>query len=398
MLEPLRHRDFRLLWIGQSVSQFGNALYSVALPFQILALGGSARELGTGFAIFSASQLLVILLGGALVDRWPRRRVILASDLASGIVVGSVAIMGIGGWLQIAHLYVASAIFGVAFSFYQPALSAIMPELVPKDVLVAGNSLRGLAGQTARVIGPLVGGVVVTTTGPPTAFAIDASTFIFSFLVFFIANPPRREPAVRKRLLAEMREGLAFTFSVPWIWITIVGFGISNAFWFAAFTVALPLLVTKVLMGGASTYGLIGAAGGVGELIGGLVVGNIRFRRIGIAIYASSALLALSGMAYGLVPLLPVVLVGAAGFGANIVAGNTLWESAIQKHVPSDLIGRVTSVDYFGSFLLGPVAPIAAAAAIPVIGPGAIFVVGGVASLLLSILAPVFSRSIRELE
>jgi len=398
ILQPLRHRDFRLLWVGQSVSQVGNALYYVAVPFQILALGGSPLQLGIGFTIFSTAQLVVILFGGAIVDRLPRRRVILASDLVSGVVVGAVAVLGLSGHLQIAHLYVASAFFGIAFSFYTPAMSAIMPELVPADVLVAGNALRGIAGQSARVVGPLLGGLVVARAGPPLAFAIDAATFFFSFVVFFLASPPRREPPPRQSLLSQMREGLAFTFSIQWIWLTIIGFGFVNGFYFAAFTVALPLLVLNVLHGTAATFGLIGAAGGVGELIGGLMVGNIRVRRVGLAIYATQALLGLSVLGYGIVPLLSVVLVASALFGWSIVVSNTLWESAVQKYVPVELIGRVTSIDYFGSFLVGPVAPIAAAAVIPLIGPAGIFVIGGAIACGFSVAAPALSRSIRNLE
>jgi MFS family permease len=397
ILEPLRHRDFRLLWIGQSVSQIGNALYYVALPFQILALGGNPLQLGLGFTIFATAQLLVILFGGAIVDRLPRRRVILASDFSSGVIVGVIAVLGMTGHLQIAHLYVAAALFGVAFSFETPAMNAIMPELVPKDVLTAGNSLRGLAGQAGRVLGPLLGGLLVAKSGPPAAFAIDAATFFFSFAVFFFAKPPRREPLPPSSLLSQVREGLAFTFSVKWIWLTIVGFGFTNGFYFAAFTVALPLLVINVLHGSAATFGLIGAAGGVGEVIGGLLAGNLRVRRLGLTLYAGSAAIGVSAIAYG-VPLLPVVLIGAAGFGGSIVFTNALWDTAIQKHVPPDLIGRVTSIDFFGSFLVGPVAPIAAAAAIPLIGPAAIFLIAGTVSIVYSVVAPALNRSIRELE
>jgi len=398
ILEPLRHRDFRLLWIGQSVSMLGNALYSVALPFQILGLKGTPLQLGTGFAIYSTSQLLVILFGGAIVDRLPRRRVILTSDLASGVVVGAVAVLGLTGSLQIPHLYAASAFFGIASAFYLPAMSAIMPELVPKDVLVAGNSLRGLSRQSARILGPLVGGFIVSALGPPVAFGLDAASFLISFLVFLLANPPHREAPARKPLLSQMREGLAFTFSVSWIWVSIVGFGFVNGFYFASFTVALPLLVLKVLMGSAATFGLIGAAAGVGEVVGGLVVGNLRVRRLGLSMYAFYALTALSLMGYGVAPLLPVVLVASAAFAASLVAANTLWESALQKHVPGELIGRVTSVDFFGSFLVGPVAPILAAAAIERIGPGAIFLIGGAVSLVFTLSAAAATRSIRELE
>src|SRR5260370_18372795 len=153
MLAPLRHRDFRLLLFGQTVSIFGNQLSFVALPFQILALKGTALQLGTGFTIFATAQLATILFGGALVDRLSRRRVILGTDLISGVVVGAVAWLGVAHRLEISHLYILSAFFGATFSFYTPAMQAIMPELVPKEILVPGNALRAVSRQTATPTG-----------------------------------------------------------------------------------------------------------------------------------------------------------------------------------------------------------------------------------------------------
>jgi len=377
MLAPLRHRDFRLLFFGQTVSMVGNQLYSVALPFQILALKGTPIQLGTGFAFFAGAQLLTILFGGALVDRLPRRTVILSMDLLSTIVVAVVAALGLTHHLQIPHLYVLSAFFGATFAFYTPALSAIMPELIPADVLVPGNALRGLSGQTARVVGPLIGGVVVATAGPPWAFAIDAATFAVSFLVFVFARQPEREPGPRKPILAEIREGVSYTFSVSWVWISIVGFAATNGFFFAGLTVALPILVLKVLHGTAATYGIIGASAGAGEIVGGLLVGNLHFKKLLVGTYVFSALLGLAFAIFGLAPLLPVVMAGGFAFNLCLVASNTHWDSALQQLVPRNLLGRVTSVDYFGSFLAGPIAPVLAAAALQRYGPSSIFLVGG---------------------
>ena len=377
LLAPLRHRDFRLLFLGQTVSMVGNQMYAVALPFQILALKGSPLQLGTGFTIFAAAQLITILFGGALVDRLPRRAVILSMDLLSTVVVAVVAALGFAHRLEIPHLYVLSAFFGATFSFYTPALSAIMPELIPDDVLVPGNALRGFANQSARVVGPLVGGVVVATAGPPTAFAIDAATFAVSFIVFWFARPPAREPAPRKPLLNEIREGFAYTFSVTWIWVSIVGFAVTNSFFFAGFSVALPILVLTVLKGTAATYGIINAAAGLGEIAGGLIAGNFHFKKLIVGTYVFSALLGLSFAIFGLAPLLPVVMLGGFAFNLCIVASNTQWDSALQSHVPKNLMGRVTSIDYFGSFLIGPIAPVAAALAVERAGPSSIFLFGG---------------------
>jgi predicted MFS family arabinose efflux permease len=398
ILQPLRHRDFRLLFIGQTVSQVGNQMYAVALPFQILALGGSPLQLGTGFTIWSGAQLVTVLFGGALVDRLSRRRVILGVDLISALVIGVVASLGLSHHLQIPYLYILSAFSGATFSFYTPAMSAIMPELVPSEVLIPGNALRGLSRQTARIIGPALGGVIVTAAGAPWAFAIDAATFAFSFFVFLYSTPPPRTSLPRKALIAEIRDGVTFTFSVTWIWAAIIGFAVTNSFYFAGFTVAMPLLVLKVLMGSAATYGLIGAAGGVGEIVGGLVVGNLRLRRLGVGIYTFSGLLGLAFTVFGLAPLLPVVLIGNFVFAVTIVIANTLWDTAIQKHVPPNLIGRVVSVDSFGSYLVAPIAPLVAGAVIGGIGPSRLFVFGGLISFGFWMVNLALNGSARRLE
>lgn len=397
MLEPLRHRDFRLLWAGQSISNLGNGLYTVALPFQILRLGGTPLQLGTGFTIFSVAQLLTILFGGAIVDRLPRRRVLLATDLLSALAVGTIAALGLAGHLAIWEVYAMSAFSGVTFSFYSPALSAIMPELVPSEVLLQGNALRALSGRSARVLGPLLGGVVVASTGPPLAFAIDAASFLVSFVVFSFSRPPAHEPPAPKSLLGDIREGVEFTFSVPWIWVSIVGFAVTNSFFFAGFTVAQPLLVLDVLKGSAATFGLIGATAALGEVAGTLVIGNVRVKRLGVGVYVFSGLLGVAFTLYGVAPLLPVVLLGAFAFATVIVIANTIWESALQKHVPRQLMGRVNSVDNFGSFIVAPLAPLATGAIVGQVGPRAIYLVGGALAFAYWMIALATVRAAREL-
>jgi hypothetical protein len=256
-------------------------------------------------------------------------------------------------------------------------LNAIMPELIPADVLVPGNALRGLSTQSARVIGPLVGGLIVAAVGAPVAFAVDAATFAFSFGVFFFARQLAREPEARKPLLHEIRDGVAYTFSVTWIWVSIIGFAATNGFFFAGFTVAMPILVFQVLKGSAFTYGLINAVAAMGELTGGLLVGNVHFKRLLVGTYLFSALLGIAFAVIGLAPLVVIVMAGGFLFNLCLVLSNTHWDSALQTYVPARLLGRVTSIDFFGSYLVGPVAPVVAAAVLLRVGPAPIFVVGG---------------------
>ena len=397
VLEPLRHRNFRLLWIGQTISILGNFIYGVALPFQILALGGSALQLGLGASIASVTMLLSLLVAGALVDRVPRRRVLLVSDFASGLVMTVVAGLGLTGALVIEHLYVAAAFFGVAFAFVGPAITAIIPELIPQDVLVPGNAMRGLSRQIAQVSGPVIGGAIVALAGPPIAFAFNAVTFFLSFVAVLLVRPGQREPQVVLPFLREIREGLAFTFSVPWLWITIFLWAFINMAESGPFVVALPLLVRDVLLGDARVYGAIVAAMGLGEIIGTFTISQLHVRRTGLAIYGWAVLSALTYVVLGLLPILPVILVLSAIRGLSFVGFGVLWETALQRHVPRELLGRVASIDWFGGVLMGPIAPVVFAAIVESVGPASSFLIGGLASLAL-LLPALAVRSIREME
>ena len=324
VVEPLRHRDFRLLWTGQTLTLLGSFVSNIAYPFQVLQLGGSALELGILVSAFTGSQLVFLLIGGAVADRVPRRTLIVATELGSGVIVAVVAILGFAGALQIWHLYVTYALFGAANAFSVPALGAIIPELVPEEILVAGNAVQGLSRQGARVGGPVVGGLIVATAGPPAAFAFDAVTFFLSAGAVALTRARPLGVEERKSVFNEIREGFAFVFSVQWLWVTIFGWSLIAAAFVGAITVALPLLVTSVLGGGAPTYGLISAAIGVGEAVGATAVAQVHIRRSGLAMYLFGALGGVALLVYGLVPTVPGALVAAVINGLSFACFGVL--------------------------------------------------------------------------
>jgi DHA3 family tetracycline resistance protein-like MFS transporter len=398
VLEPLRHRDFRLLWSGQTLTLLGSFVSQVAYPFQILQLGGSAIELGALASVYTLSSLVFLLLGGAIADRVPRRTLIIITELASGLIAGAVSLLGFAGALEIWHLYVAVALFGAATSFSAPALGALIPELVPEEILVPGNAIRGLSRQASRTGGPIIGGILVATAGPPAAFAFDALTFIVSALaVMFIRARSVIAPKTPTSIFADIREGFGFVFATQWLWVTIFGWSVINAGFIGAFVVGLPLLVTETLRAGSVAFGLITAAIGVGEALGAALVGQLRIRRAGVAIYLFAVVGGIGLLVYGLVPTLPGALLGGVLVGFSFVCLGVLWESALQRHVPRQMLGRVTSVDWFGGTLLGPIAPIAAALISQAYGPPALFIAAGSIAIVLTLLA-LLLPSIRQLE
>ncbi|HEX9437043.1 MAG TPA: MFS transporter [Candidatus Limnocylindria bacterium] len=394
---PLRHRDFRLLWLGQTFTLIGTFVSNVAYPFQILQLGGSALELGTLISIYTASNLVFLLVGGAVADRVARRTLIVLTELGSGLVVGILAILGFAGVIQIWHLYVAVAYFGAATAFSVPALGAIVPELVPEEILIPGNAVRGLSLQIGRTGGPIIGGLLVALLGPAAAFAFDAVSFLGSAGLVALTRSRPLEARAASSFFADIREGLAFVFSVQWLWVTIFGFALVNAAHIAAVVVALPLLVTQVIGGGAPMYGVVVAATGVGEAVGAAAIAQVRIRRTGPAMYLFAVVGGVAIALYGLVPTIAGAMTASFLLGISFTCFAVLWMSALQRHVTRNMLGRVTSVDWFGGTLLAPVAPIAAALLVSTVGPAALFVIAGAIVTSLT-LAGLLLPSIRRLE
>jgi MFS family permease len=397
VLLPLRHRDFRLLLTGQTISTFGNFLFAVALPFQVFALGGSAVELGLVFGIRAGMTLLLLLFGGAIADRLERRRIILASDFINGAVMTAIGALGLAGALRVEHLYVQGVVFGITGAFFSPALNAIIPDLVPNEILVQGNALRGFSRQAAGVIGPLAGGLLVATAGPSWAIVIDGVTFFASFIALSLATPTDLIGRARQPMLRAIGEGVQFVRSRPWLWFTTANFTVINGLLFGPLGVVLPIFVRDVLHGDARLFGGISAAVVVGEVIGGVVIAQVRIRSLPIAWYGATVLSALAFIGYGVFASVVPVLLCAIGFGIGLAGAGVLWSTALQRHVPRELRGRVNSLNQFGEMLLGPVTPAAYGAALIAFPPTALLIASG--AIIVVLCAPVLIfPSLRQLE
>jgi len=385
LLLPLRHRDFRLLWTGQTVSSFGNNVQMVAMPFQLLDLGATPLQLGISVAINSATSVAFLLIGGAIADRLPRRTLIIASDLVGGCVVAVVALLSAAGQLRVEHVYLASFALGAADAFLRPAYNAIIADLVPGDILRAGNAARLLGRSLARIAGPTVGGLAVVVAGPALAFGINALTFFFSLATLMLARPPRRVPAPSASLPRDVREGFGYVFSVRWLWTTTIYFMVVNVAFAGQSGVMTPLLVRDVLRGNAETYGVINSAYGVGTILASIVIAQLVIRRPGRLMFAFEVLACVSVLAIGLIPSVPAVVVLMALVGVGLASSTVIWEALLQRHVPARMLGRVSSIDLLGNSLINPIGAIAAAALVGSIGPSGAFVVAGTYGLALAL-------------
>ncbi len=378
----LRHRNFALLWLGQSVSLTGDGIFSVALAIVALDVDRSPAGLSYVLAARLIPTVVFLLLGGAVADRVSRRLIMLASDLARGLVVGVVTVLLALGRLTIAELVVMSLLFGVADAAFSPASTAIVPEIVPEGLLVNANALRSTSQTVAMsLLGPALGGVVVGAIGSAWAFGLDALTFVISAGFLLAMRPGPRGPRSSASAFAHVREGMAFAARNRWFWVTLIAAALANFAAFSPLALLIPLLVRVTLHGSASALGLVFAAGGLGGVVGSMLLarlGSPRRQVVAMCLAWGFSGVAIAGIAGAANP----VMAGVFEFAVIglLVYGNTLWYPLLQRLVPPGLLGQVSSIDAMVSIALSPLGLLAAGVVSAAIGVRATLFAGAVIS------------------
>ncbi|WP_017934633.1 MFS transporter [Nocardioides sp. Iso805N] len=348
----LRHREFRLLVSGSTVSSFGNGITPVALAFAVLDLGGSAAELGLVEAAFSAAEVLTTLLGGVLGDRVSRRIMMQGSSLGSALVQAVLALTLVLHHASIGSLTVLGSVAGVLSALSGPASKAVTRMTVPEADLAGAVATRALLQQLAMTIGYAVGGILVALVDAGWAIMIDAATFAVAAACFSRLRIPEVTASPRGTVLAELGDGAREVLRHAWLWILIGQAMLYHLFYGGAQNVLGPVVVGQQM--GRAAWGAALAWLMVGFVVGGLVCLRWRPRRslfAGTALLATTALLPLA-MAFASSP--PLVWAGALLHGIGLSIFSVFWDLAIQQNVPDDKLSRVYSFDMVGSFVARP--------------------------------------------
>jgi len=401
ILSSLRHRSFALLWSGQTISRLGDSLYSVALAWWVLQATGSAAAMGTVLIFSFAPMLIFLLIGGVAVDRLPRLRVMFVTDLVSGLVVMVVAVLAATGRLEVWHVYIASMIFGFLQAFFFPAFNAVMPDVTPAEALPSANSLTSLSHQLSGIVGPAVGAWLIAGYGTPVAFFVNGLSFFVAagcVLPLLRAAEPPRVAGPRGNVWHDLRDGIGLVLHEPWLWITITFFAFTNITISGPRQVALPFLVDRTLHANVSVLGFLYSAGAAGSVLGALVLGaRKRLRRRGLVCYAATVLSGLAALATGLWPQVAVAAVSIFIIWLCATVFGLLWTNTLQEMVPRDKLGRVTSIDALGSFVLLPLGFGLSGWATDRFGPPLVFILGGAITAVLAA-AALLHPTIRRLD
>jgi MFS family permease len=367
LLSPLKHRDFRILWTGMTISLIGDGIFLIAIAWESYSLWNAPAALSIVGIGMTIPTIAFLLIGGVVSDRRDRRIVMAWADGLRAVAVAVLATLVLMGALRFWELVALVAVYGVGTAFFMPAFEAILPELLPKSELPAANALDQFVRPIAmRLVGPVAGGALVAESAG-IAFAIDAASFA-ACLVAVLAMPRRagRHFEVQSSSVAALKEGLRFVRQRVWLWGTLLSAAIAYLVFLGPAEVLLPYLVKNELHASAGTLGLVLAAGGLGAVGGAAYMGHRGHPRRDVTVmYMTWTIATLAIAGYGIANAAWELMLVCLIFNALEAAGTIVWATIKQHHVPGSMLGRVSSLDWLISIGLLPLsfaltAPVAA--------------------------------------
>ncbi|HEU6445930.1 MAG TPA: MFS transporter [Gaiellaceae bacterium] len=394
-LHALRSRDFRLLWTGQTISLVGDGAFLVALGWKSFELTGSRSTLALVLLGHGTAMLTTLLIGGALADRYPRRTLMIVSDLARCSVMVALIAVDASGNLELWSLIALAVLYGFGDGFFYPAYGGIVPLVVDEHHLASANALTGLSRQAAFVVGPALAGALYGIAGSSAVFTLNATSFVVAAVLMWMARPRSFERDEPQGTLKEIADGLRYVLGIPWLWITIFLASFILMIAMAPYTALLPAFVEEQFNRGVGSYGTLFTLQSLGMAVGSLAFGQTNpSRRRVIIMYLLFAANDVCVIAMALTHSFELACLFVALRGVCIGYGIGVWSTLLMQQVPSSKLARVTSLDFFGSFALVPVGYALTAAVAESFSPATLLLVGFGLSAVLWI-APLASRTVR---
>ena len=400
-LRPFRTGQYRILAVALTMSLFGGGVWIIALVLQVKEMGGGPIELSfvaTGGAI---GMLLAVLFGGVLADRVPQKFILLGVEITKTLVIGAVAVLALTGRLELWHLAVAAFVGGIAEGFFYPAYSALLPSVLPADDLLAANGFEGvLRPAVMQAAGPAVAALAVAVASPGVAFAVVVLSQVLAVIVLLMlrTTPVRREFGEEKRhpvraLFGDIGGGFGYMFRTPWLLATLLFACLLVLLVIGPIEVLLPFAVFDQTGGGAGAFALVIGAFGVGGAVGSVVVASFKLPRRYLTwmnLMWGAGCIPL--VVIGLTDQLWVMVIAVFAVGFTFSGATVIWGTLLQRRVPPELLGRVSSLDFFVSLLFMPVSMAVAGPVGEAIGVAPAFIVAGAVPVVLAVIAIIAGR------
>jgi MFS family permease len=395
----LRHRDFRLLWMGQIVSVTGSQMQMVAINWHIYLLTHSALALGLVGLFRAGPIILCSLVGGVVADVIDRRRLMIATQTLMLTCSGILALVTFRGLHHVWPVYLLTATASAAWAFDTPARQALLPTLVPAKDFPNAVSLGMLMFQVGMIVGPALAGFVLAGRGPGLVYALNAASFlavIAGLALMRVRGRPIVEDGKVPRVSFEaLMEGLRFVWRTPIIVQTMTLDFVAT--FFASANQLLPIFAKDILQVGAQGLGFLASASAVGAVLAGLVMARLGIlKRQGLIVIVSIAVFGAGTIAFGLSRVFWFSLVMLAVTGAADTVSTILRQTIRQLATPNNLRGRMTSVNMI-FFMGGPqLGELEAGTVASLFGAPVSVVTGGIGCLIAASIALVAAKNLRR--
>lgn len=377
-------RNFRLLAAAAFVTNLGTSGAVVASAFAVLRAGGDGTDVGLVAAARTVPLVVFLLIGGAVADRLPRHRVMVAANCLNAVSQGVFALLVISGDARIWHMAALAALGGTGTAFFAPANEGMLLSTV--DGAHAGRAFAvfRLGVNGANVGGAALAGALIALVGPGWVLAVDAACFALAASLRALLRVERKSATAPPSggLLGDLRDGWREFASRRWLWSIVVQFSVVNAVMVAAEAVYGPL-VSQAELGGAGPWGAALAAFGVGNIAGGFLMLRWRPQRILLAGTLCVFPFALPAVALALVVPVPLLAATMLVAGLSVEVFGVTWMLALRQEIPEDKLSRVAAYDWFGSVSMIPLGTALAGPAADAFGlTGALWGCAGLAILL----------------
>jgi len=397
----LRHRDFRLLWLGLIVSVTGSQMQFVAINWHIYLLTKSPFALGLVGLFRGVPIILCSLAGGVVADAVDRRKLLVVTQLVMLACAALLTAATVAGLQSVWPIYVLSGFASAALAFDTPARQSLMPTLVPAEDFPNAVSLGILVFNVATIAGPAIAGFLLAQSGPAIIYGINALSFVAVIAALVAMRTSGKPDLQRERKdalsLAALKEGLRFVWHTPIIVQTMTLDFVAT--FFASATLLLPIFAQERLHVGARGYGFLAAAPAIGSVLTALVLARMgSMRKQGRLVVASVAVFGVATAAFGVSTVYWFSLLMLAVTGASDTVSTVLRQTIRQLVTPNHLRGRMTSINMM-FFMGGPqLGELEAGSVAALIGAPLSVVTGGLGSLICAAIAAVKSKSLMEFE
>jgi MFS family permease len=366
----LGYRDFVLLLADRLVAPAAFAFSLVGVSFAVLDATGSTADLSYVLAAQIAPSLVFALVGGVVADRLPPQWVIIAANVMIAIGEGTFGILDLAGHPRLWQMIMLEALTGTGMAIFYPAAQALLPRLVPRDLLLQASAISRLATNAAQMGGAVVAGFCVAAFGPGWALAVCGAGSLVSVPMLLSIRAAGTARAQSTGMLRDLRDGWAEFRSHTWLWAIVAQFGVVLMAWYGSFQILGPV-VARAHLGGPAAWGAITAADAIGLIVGGIV--SLRFtpRRPMLFVVVIGAAVAIAPLSLAMLWPLPLVCLASFGLGITVEIMMVQWTVALARHVPPGKLARVSSYDLLGSVMAMPVGALVAGPVAAAIGVSA---------------------------